>query len=132
MVKTQWVVHKCLIGSVDLKNGRQVRSTTKIMLLACFDSEGIVHHEYAPNGQTINKEFYLGVLRRLRESVHQKDRKDGGMATGSCTTTMRPHTLHSLCGSFRPNTALLSCSSHHTQQTSHRVTFCYSQGLRKF
>jgi len=72
MVKTQWVVHKCLIGSVDLKNGRQVRSTTKIMLLACFDSEGIVHHEYAPNGQTINKEFYLEVLRRLRESVRRK------------------------------------------------------------
>jgi len=34
-----------------------------------FDSEGIVHHEYAPNGQTINKEFYVEVLRHLRESV---------------------------------------------------------------
>ena len=42
------------------------------MLLAFFDSEGIVHHEYAPDGQTINKEFYLEVLRRLRESVRRK------------------------------------------------------------
>ena len=62
----------------------------------------------------------------------ENDRKNGGMATGSCTTTMRPHTLHNLCSSFWPNTALLSCSSRHTHQISHRVTFSYSQGLRKF
>ena len=49
-----------------------MRTKTKVMLLAFFDSEGIVHHEYAPGGQTVNKEFYLEVLRRLRESVHQK------------------------------------------------------------
>jgi len=62
----------------------------------------------------------------------ENDRKNGGMATGSCTTTMRPHTLHTLCSSFSPNTAPLSCSSRHTHQISHRVTFSYSQGLRKF
>ena len=60
------------------------------------------------------------------------DRKNGGMTTGSCTTTMRPHTLHILCSSFWPNTAPLSCSSRHTHQVSHRVTFSYSQGLSKF
>ena len=32
----------------------------------------IVHHEYAPDGQTINKEFYLEFLRSLRESVRRK------------------------------------------------------------
>jgi len=42
------------------------------MLLALFDSEGIVHHEYAPDGQTINKEFCVEVLHRLRESVRRK------------------------------------------------------------
>jgi len=62
------------------KKGCQVQSKTKIMLLAFFDSEGIVHHKYAPDGQTINKEFYLEVLLRLCESVRQKDRKNGGMA----------------------------------------------------
>jgi len=61
----------------------------------------------------------------------ENDRKNGGMATGSSTTTMRPHTLHILCSSFWPNTAPLSCSSRHTHQISHRVTFSYSQGLRK-
>jgi len=57
------------------KKGHRVRSKTKVMLLAFFDSEGIVHHEYAPDGQTINKEFYLEVLRRLRESVRRKRRE---------------------------------------------------------
>jgi len=33
---------------------------------------GIVHHEYTPDRQTINKEFYVEVLRRLRESVRRK------------------------------------------------------------
>ena len=57
------------------KKGRQVRSKTKVMLLAFFRSEGIIHHEYPPDGQTINKEFYLEVLRRLRESVRRKRRE---------------------------------------------------------
>ena len=67
----------------------------------------------------------------LTDDLHMKW-KNGRMATGSCTTTMRPHTLHILCSSFWPNMALLSCSSRHTHQISHRVTFSYSQGLRKF
>ena len=85
-----------------------MRSKIKVMLLAFFDSEGIVHHEYAPDGQTINKEFFVEVLRRLRESVRRKDRKNGGIETGSCTTTMRPHTLHILCSRF--------CAKHGTAQ----------------
>jgi len=48
------------------KKGRQVRNKTKVMLLAFFDSEGIVHHEHAADGQTINKKFYVEVMRRLR------------------------------------------------------------------
>jgi len=42
------------------------------MLLAFFDSEGIVHHEYTPDGQTIKKEFYVEVLWCLYESVRQQ------------------------------------------------------------
>jgi len=42
------------------------------MLLAFFDSEGIVHHDYASDGQTINKEFYVEVVRRLCESARRK------------------------------------------------------------
>ena len=62
----------------------------------------------------------------------ENDQKNGGMATGSCTTTMHLHTLHILCSCFWPNTAPLSCSSCHTHQISHCVTFSYSHGLKKF
>ena len=54
------------------KKARQVRSNVKVMLTCFFDSRGIVHHEYAPEGQTINKEYYLEILRRLRDAVRRK------------------------------------------------------------
>ena len=55
------------------KKARQVCSNVKVMQTCFFfDSRGIVHHEYAPEGQTINKEYYLQVLRRLREAVRRK------------------------------------------------------------
>jgi len=42
------------------------------MLTVFFDSRGVVHHKYAPQGQNINKEYYLEVLRRLRDAVQHK------------------------------------------------------------
>ena len=44
------------------KKGRQVRSKTKVMLLVFFFYSESIVHEYAPDGQTINKEFYLELL----------------------------------------------------------------------
>jgi len=37
-----------------------------------FDVRGIVHREFIPPGQTVNQEFYLEVLRRMRENVQRK------------------------------------------------------------
>ena len=37
-----------------------------------FDWKGIVHYEFVPCGETVNKEFYLNVLKRLREAVWRK------------------------------------------------------------
>jgi hypothetical protein len=42
------------------------------MLTIFFDSRGVVHHEYAPQGQNINKEYYLEVLCHLRDAVWHK------------------------------------------------------------
>jgi histone-lysine N-methyltransferase SETMAR len=54
------------------KKARQVRSNVKVMLTVFFDQEGIVHHEYAPQGQTITKEYYVQVLTHLRDAVRRK------------------------------------------------------------
>jgi hypothetical protein len=42
------------------------------MLTIFFDSRRVVHHEYAPQGQIVTKEYYEGVLCRLRNAVRRK------------------------------------------------------------
>ena len=53
------------------KKARQVKSNVKNMLIAFFDNDGLVHDEYVPRGQTVNKEFYKTVLQRLRDAVRR-------------------------------------------------------------
>lgn len=54
------------------KKARQVRSNVKVLLTVFFDYNGIVHHEFLPSGRTVNKEYYLQVLRNLREAIRRK------------------------------------------------------------
>jgi hypothetical protein len=43
-----------------------------LRLIVFFDMEGIVQYEYVPQGQTVNQQFYLQVLKRLRLSISRK------------------------------------------------------------
>ena len=54
------------------KKPRQSRSKIKVMLTVFFDYRGVVHSEFLPEGETVNKEYYLGVMKRLRESIRRK------------------------------------------------------------
>ncbi|UYV82124.1 hypothetical protein LAZ67_21001012 [Cordylochernes scorpioides] len=36
------------------------------------DEAGVVHHGFMPKGRTVNKEYYLQVMRNLRETIRQK------------------------------------------------------------
>ena len=51
------------------KKARQVKSNIKTMLIAFFDTDGLVHHDFILTGQTVNKEFYKTVLQRLCDAV---------------------------------------------------------------
>jgi hypothetical protein len=42
------------------------------MLTVFFDSEGVVHYEFLPQGWTVNKEYYLEVMQCNREVVRKK------------------------------------------------------------
>jgi len=42
------------------------------MLTVFFDSCGVMHHEYAPQGQNVTKEYYEGVLCRFHNAVQRK------------------------------------------------------------
>ena len=50
----------------------QVRSNVKVLLTVFFDCNGVVHHEFLPQGRTVNRECYLEVMRRLCEAIPQK------------------------------------------------------------
>ncbi|UYV63132.1 CLCN3 [Cordylochernes scorpioides] len=54
------------------KKARQVRSNVKVLLTVFFDCRGVVHHEFLPQGRTVNKEYYLQAMRNLREAIRQK------------------------------------------------------------
>lgn len=42
------------------------------MLFRVFSIKSVVHHEFAPAGQTVNNEYYLKVLWRLRDATCHK------------------------------------------------------------
>ena len=42
------------------------------MMIIFFDCEGVVHYEFSPRGQTINTEYYVEVLKRLRDAMRRK------------------------------------------------------------
>ena len=54
------------------KKARQTITNVKVMLIVFFDWNGIVHYEFVPRDQTINKDFYLEVLKRLINAVQMK------------------------------------------------------------
>lgn len=54
------------------KRPRQSRSKVKVMLTVFFDSQGVLHSEFLPEGQSVNAQYYLSVLKRLRENIRRK------------------------------------------------------------
>ena len=43
----------------------------KVTLIAFFDQKGLVHHEFVPEGNTVNQFFYQQVLNRLHDRVRR-------------------------------------------------------------
>jgi len=64
--------------------GNHTRASNKVREL---DIRGIVRYEFVPTGQTVNQEYYLDVLKRLRENFRRK-RPEILPTHGSCITTM--------------------------------------------
>ena len=58
------------------KKARQIWSNVKVLLTVFFDFNGVVHHEFLPQGRSVNKEYYYEVMRRLRKAIRQKRTKN--------------------------------------------------------
>jgi len=56
--------------SPRLKKLKFQRSCIKTTLIIFFDSQGIVHKEFIPEGKTVNAEFYKGVMDSLLKHIH--------------------------------------------------------------
>ena len=50
---------------------RESRSHVNSILIFFFGCEGVVHYEFAPRGQTINKEYYVEVLKRCASAFNE-------------------------------------------------------------
>ena len=55
-----------------LKKARQVRLNVRVLLTVFFDYNGVVHHEFLSQDRTVNKGYYLQVMRRLCKAIRQK------------------------------------------------------------
>ena len=59
-------------GSPRPKKARQSKSTHKLLMIHFFDSTGMIYMPWVPYGQTVNKEYYVEVLREFRKRLRRK------------------------------------------------------------
>jgi len=97
MVKRQWVVHKCLTGSVHLKRVERRGARCEAKQRLCYWRFLIMTVSYTtstlPTGKQLTRNSTWRSCDVCVNHFAENDRENGGMATGSCTTTMRPHTV---------------------------------------
>jgi hypothetical protein len=115
---SQWVGQ----GSPRPKKARMSRSNMKVMLVVFFDWQGVIHYEFIPRGQTVNKEFYVAVLQHFREAVRQK-RPQLWM---NQSWMLHQLTRRSLCTIFWRKTKQQLYPSHPTLQIWLQQTFSVS------
>ena len=82
----QW---KCL-SSLRPKKAKQLRSKIKLMLITFFNTRGIVHKEFLPQGQTINQHVYKEILQHLLHSVCMRRGMSCGRTMYDCFTRTIP------------------------------------------
>ena len=59
-------------GSARPKKARQSKSTHKLLMIPFFDSTGMIYMHWVPTGQTVNKEYYIEVLREFMKRFRRK------------------------------------------------------------
>ena len=84
-------------GSPRPKKARQSKSTHKLLMIPFFDSTGMIYMHWVPTGQTVNKEYYVEVLREEILSEQASTLKIGSVAfpLGQCTSPQL-HPCHRL------------------------------------
>ncbi len=83
------------------------RSQKKTMLILFYDQRGVVHLEFLPQGETVDTDFYLEVLRRLKENVRCRRPELWARIPGSDTRRMLLYHDNASCHTANRTIALL-------------------------
>jgi hypothetical protein len=68
-----------------------------------FNQKGVVHHEYTPPDQTINKEYYIEVIHQLKAAARRKQLQLWASGDLHFNMTMCMPILHNSCRVFWQN-----------------------------
>ena len=60
-------------GSPSPKKPRQSKSTHKLLMIPLFDSTGMTYMHWVPTGQTVNKEYSVGVFKGVQEEIPSEE-----------------------------------------------------------
>lgn len=58
---------------------KKAKMSSRKVKTVFFDQKGIIHHEYAPPGQTLTQDYSISSLKRLRDAICRK--KDNSCMT---------------------------------------------------
>jgi len=118
-------VAHCKISPTQESENEQIQNQIDAHLFF-FYSQGIVHKEFVPLGQTVNQTFYREVFERLKKTVARV--RQALHALGCCTTTAPHVTRQSPSMNFWQKKAFLWFLSPLIRRISVPVTSFYSPG----
>ena len=61
-----------MLAFPDPRRARQSKSTLKLLMIPFFDYTGMIYMHWVPPGQTVNKEYYVEVLREFSKRLRRK------------------------------------------------------------
>ena len=91
-----------------------------------FDSTGMIYMHWVPTGQTVNKEYYVEVLREFRKWFRRRGQHYSNRVSGISNRTIHQSTTPSLSQTIWPRWASRQFLSLPIVQTLLPVTFTYS------
>ena len=91
-----------------------------------FDSTGMIYMHWVPTGQTVNKEYYVEVLREFRKRFPGRGQHSSNRVIGIFTRTIHQYTTPSLSQTIWPRWASGQFLTLPIVETLLPVTFGYS------
>lgn len=112
------------MGADPPKKFKVAWAAGKVMATVFWDCKRILSIEYKENDEIINRTFYAAILRRLKEAIKEKIRKNDERCFA---TTMLPFTWRKVQRLLCRNLVSQRSIIYPSVQTWHPVTITYSQ-----